>query len=175
MSDTVNPYQSPGTAVIPEKPVVAPGSLTETMLFYLKGASPWLKFMGVMGFIGSGLMALWGIIMIALMPLMTHAWSEVPEFDTLINYMGAAFNGLFALFFIVAAVVMFFPALFTYRFGDKIHSYIRTGADQDLELAFRNNKYHWKFLGIVTIIELAFIPLVIVGGIITAVVLAFSL
>jgi len=174
MSDAVNPYQSPETVAVPEKPLAAQGTLTETMLLYLKGASPWLQFIGILGFIGSGLMALGGLIFLLVAPLMTGIWSEIPGMEGMGKYLGAAFGGGIAVLYIGLGALVFFPSLFVYRFGEKIRSYLRTGVDQDLELAFKNNKSLWKFIGIISIIELAFIPLMIIGGIIAAVVMAVS-
>ena len=174
MSDAVNPYQSPEAAAVPMKPLVAQGSLTETMLIYLKGASPWLRFVGILGFVASGLTALGSIIFLILIPLMGQVWEEVPGFEA----FGAAFSAFFSVSMMVlclaGGVLMFFPAFFTYRFGDKIRSYLRTGTDQDLELAFKNNRSLWKFNGIICIIYLAFVPLMIIVGIIIAVVAALS-
>ena len=174
MSDAVNPYQSPETVAVPEKPLTAQGTLTESMLLYLKGASPWLMFLGILGFIGAGFMVLGGIIFMALAPMMTGVWSEVPGMEEAGKYLGAAFSGGIAVIYIGIGVLLFFPAFFKYRFGEKIRSYLRTGMEQELELAFRNNKSLWKFLGIISIIELAVIPVMIIVGIIAAVAIAVS-
>ena len=174
MSDVINPYQGPETPVGPEKPLVAQGSLTETMLIHLKGASPWLRFIGVLGFVGAGFMALTGLTMFVLFPFMGSAWGEIPGFDSkLSGALGAVFAGGMALLIIGGGALIFFPSLFAYRFGDKIRGYLRTGMDQELELAFKNNKSFWKFYGIICIIYLAFIPLTVVGGIIAALVSVF--
>ena len=174
MSDTVNPYQSPATAAVPEKPLTAQGNITETMLIHLKGAAPWLRFIGILGFIGSGLTALWGIIFIAIVPVTRRVLEGVPELESIGNMMGAVFGGSIAVLLVGMGVLMFFPSLFMYRFGDKIRSYLRTGTDAELELALKNNASLWKFLGILCIIELAFIPLMVIGGIIAALVSAFA-
>ena len=174
MSDAVNPYQSPETTAVPVKPLVAQGALTETMLIYLKGASPWLKFIGVLGFISAGLTALSGLSFLLFIPLMRQVWNEIPGFEAFSGTVGTVFGGTMTVFSIGGGALMFFPSLFLYRFGEKIHSYLRTGTDQDLELAFKNNKSFWKFIGIICIISLAFIPLMIILGIILALVSAFS-
>jgi len=174
MSDTENPYQSPETPAVPVKPLVAQGTLTETMLLYLKGASPWLRFVGIMGFVSSGTTALWGIIFFAIIPLTGQIWNEIPGFEVVSNALGVVFGGGIAVLCIGAGVLIFFPSLFIYRFGEKIRGYLRTGTDLDLELAFKNNKSLWKFLGILYIINLAFIPLLIIGSIIAAVVVAVA-
>jgi len=174
MSDSVNPFESPEATVVPVKSL-AQGSLTETMLVYLKAASPWLRFIGILGFIGAGFMVLWGVIFVAIIPLMgTQTWSEIPGFEDFSGFLGVAFGGSMVVLFLGMGVLVFFPSLFIYRFGEKIRSYIRSGSDQDLELAFKNNKSLWKFMGIFAIVELAFIPLMTVVGVIIAVVAALS-
>jgi len=169
MSDTVNPYQSPETAAVPEKTLGAQGSLTETMLIYLKQASPWLKFIGILGFVSAGLTVLSGVVFFAVVPMMGELWGEIPGFETTFRGVsGAVFGGGMAVLCMGGGALIFFPALFVYRFGERIRSYLRTGMDLELEQAFKNNKSLWKFLGIICIIQLAFFPLAVIGGIIAA-------
>ena len=172
MSDLANPYESPESAAVPVKPLVSQGSLTETMLIYLKGASPWLRLVGILGFIGSGLLVLWGIVLLIIIPLGGEDWYQVFEIEQLSSSLGGAFGGSMAIFTIGVAVLLFIPSLFAYRFGEKVRSFLRTGTDQDLELAFKNNKSFWKYIGIFSIVSLAFIPLLIVVGIMIAVAVA---
>ena len=174
MSDAENPYQSPEALAVPVKPLVSQGTLTETMLLYLKGASPWLRFVGVMGFVSAGLTAFWGLIFFAIVPLVGQIWDEIPGLEVVGNALGMVFGGGIAVLCIGMGVLIFFPSLFIYRFGEKIRTYLRAGTEQELELAFKNNKSLWKFMGIVYIINLAFIPLLIIGSIIAAVVMAVS-
>ena len=174
MPDEVNPFQSPDTAAVPVKPLVAQGTLTETMLFYLKGASPWLRFVGILGFITSGLTAMGSISFLAFIPLMGRVWEEIPGFSAFGGIFRAAFSGTMVVFCLGGAVLIFFPSLFAYRFGDKIRSYLRTGTDQELELALKNNKSLWKFYGIICIVYLAFIPLLIIISIVVGVAAALT-
>ena len=159
MSDIINPYESPENLSVPEKPLESRSALTETMLNYLKDASPWLRFIGVLGFIASGLMCIGGIIFMIVMFAASNFVDDV----------GGALSGLIGLIYVPMGALYFFPARFTYKFGAKIRDYRFTNADEDLELAFKNNKSLWKFLGILAIIGLAIIPLflilALVGGI----------
>ncbi|MCL2129797.1 MAG: hypothetical protein FWH35_05520 [Treponema sp.] len=174
MSESENPYRSPEAEVISVKPLAAEGTLTENMLIYLKSASPWLRFCGIMYFVGAGGMAAIGIIMMILIPLMESSWVEIPGLNQFSIFSGVISGGLLGLVYLVPGVIMFFPGLFIYRFGDKIRSYIRTGTEADLESAFKNNKSLWKFNGILYIISLSFIPLIIIGGIIAAIVISIA-
>jgi len=174
MSDAINPYQSPEAAVVPEKPLVIQGTLTETMLAYLKGATPWLRLVGILGFISSGFVALMGFSILPFISVAIRAWAEVSDFESFNGASGAVFNVVMVVLFVGAGVLLFFPSLYIFRFGEKIRNYLKTGTDRDLELAFLNNKSFWKFVGIFSIIQLAFIPLLIIGGVITALVAVFS-
>jgi len=158
MSDFENPYKSPETSIVPEKAQASGAVITETMLGYLKEASPWLRFIGIVEFIGAGLSCLGGIIFAV-------------TSSTLIDFTEGFVNfpvWLLSLLYIGAGALLFFPALFTYNFGAKIRHYQFSGSNEDLELAFRNNKSLWKFQGILLIIYLALIPFMVVVGIIVA-------
>jgi hypothetical protein len=168
MSDELNPYQSPEAAIVPLSAQAAP-PITEAMLLYLKEASPWLRFIGIVGFITSGSTVLWSIASFVMIPLLRQAWEQVPGLES----FGGIFSGSMVIFFIGGGALVFFPSLFIYRFGDKIRSYLRSGAEKELEIAFRNNKSIWKFCGILCIVYLAFIPLLITVSIIVGVAAAF--
>jgi len=177
MSDAVNPYQSPETMADPVKPLLVQGAITETMLLFLKSTSPWLRFVGIIGFISAGLIALWGILLFALGSVMTQVWASMPGLETvsdLSSSLGAAFGFLTGMLILGAAVLFFVPSLFLYKSGTKIRSYIREGREQDLELALKNNKSYWKFVGIIYIIYLAILPLTIIISITVAVASALS-
>ena len=175
MSETVNPYQSPETEAVQVKPLIVQGNLTELMLIYLKGASPWLKFIGILGFVFSGLTFMWGLSLMALIPRTWQAWGFSPGFESfsdLTAAMGLAFGGSMGLFSCIGGIIMFIPSIFIYKYGEKINSFLKTGSIEDLEIAFKNNKSLWKYLGIICIIMLAFIPVAIISGIVVAIALA---
>jgi len=132
------------------------------MLHYLNGASPWLQFIGILGYIGSGLLLVVGIFgTIGL--FVTSSRLELGEFPFWIV----------TVIYIPLGVLFFFPAHFTYNFGRKIRSYRFSNSTEDLELAFKNNKSLWKFYGIICIIYLAFIPFIliitVIGGVAAAI------
>jgi hypothetical protein len=170
MSDTTNPYQSPETSVNPVKPLIAQGTLTETMLIYLKQASPWLRFIGILGFIMSGFLVMGGLFFFARVSSV-NMWSElseIPGFEAFSSSIGVVGVGT-GIYFLGVAVLSFFPYYFIYNFGAKIRIYLRTGAEQDLEGALKNNKSLWKFAGILAIVGLAVIPVIFIVAMVAAV------
>jgi len=158
MSDTNNPYQSVNVNIEDKTPVPAGDAiLTASMLSHLSRAQPWLRFLGVMGYIGVGFIALAGVIMMFASPLLSRFG------DT--GLSGGMAVGMGALY-LVLAVTAFFPAKFTFKFGNKIRAYRQGGRPEDLEEAFSNNRSLWKFSGILMIIYLAVIPVVLIVSII---------
>jgi hypothetical protein len=155
-SNPYNPYQSPQAEISVERNDNT-GGLSETALRYLKEAAPWLRFIGVMGFIACGLSAVIGLIVF----IATQVMPENALFGSSGVVLRASGSGS-GLFLIGFAVLWFFPARFIYAFGTRLRNYLKNNAETELELAFKNNKSFWKFMGITLIVELAFIPLIIV-------------
>ena len=171
MSDALNPYQSPETEAVLEKPLFVQGSLSETMLVYLKSASPWLRFAGIVGFIGSGLTFLTGIVVL---PVTRLAWGLESGFDLSVTAMSLVFSLGMVIYCIGGGLLLFFLSLFAYRFGDKIRSYLASGVEYDLEMAMKNNMNLWKLFGILCIVSLAFLFFMIAGATIVGLAAAFS-
>ncbi|QQO10484.1 hypothetical protein [Breznakiella homolactica] len=168
MSDSINPYESPKSDIAAAGPAFSAGSLNETMLRYLKEASPWLRFVGILGFIMCGFMAVGGIVVIFTAPFLTSLTESVGS-----SFGVAAAGASMGVLYIIMAVIFFFPAKFVYFFGVKIRNYLQNNSDQELELALKNNKSLWKFYGIVCIIYLAIIPIFIIIAIAVGISSAF--
>jgi hypothetical protein len=124
------------------------------MIRYLREASPWLRFLGILGFIACGLMALGGLVFTILVVLVSDLAGE----------MGGVLAGSFmGILYIALGLLSFFPAKFSYGFGSKIRRYTLSNSDKDLEDAFKDNRSLWKFAGILAIVYLAIIPLALIG------------
>ncbi|MDR1373948.1 MAG: DUF5362 domain-containing protein [Treponema sp.] len=165
MSDAHNPYKSPKAEISSEEGGSA-GNLTETMVSYLKDASPWMRFVGIMGFIGAGFMAIGAVGLISASPFI----SGLPDVP---GVWGVASLTAMGLLYLGVAALVFFPARFTYFFGEKIRRFLRSNSGAELEGAFKNNRSLWKFIGILTIINLAIIPVFIIVAIVIAVYTVF--
>jgi hypothetical protein len=165
MSDNFgNPYESPQAEVNTVNPL-SDRVLTEDMLFYLRGAAPWLRFIGILGFISIGISVLFLLIFAFRINSLIPDSAEFGAFSTLSSGM--------VLIYVPVLALYFFPVLYMFRFGKRLKSYQYTNDSQDLVEAFKNNKSLWTFMGVLTIIGLAIIVLVILIAIITAVSGAF--
>ena len=130
--------------------------LTEKMVYYLQGASPWLRFVSIVGFVFLGLSLLFTFVVIA----------GAETFD---DALGTGSGGLFILITTLPFLLLgFFCLLFTLQFGNKIKMYLHTKDSADLEEAFKNNKSLWVLSGVVCIICLAFFVLAIFAVIVIA-------
>jgi hypothetical protein len=166
MSDYINPYQSPQAEITPVSSSL--GGLTENARRYLQEASPWLRFIGVLGFIGCGFTALMGVIFLTVFPALTRLSGNF-DFEARYEFFrGGIMNhsrimeGAIGFLYIIIALISFFPARFVYNFGAKLRAYMMSNSEKDLEAALKNNKSLWKFAGILSIVYLAFIPVSII-------------
>jgi hypothetical protein len=150
--DQANPYESPRETADAVKTLLNSVPVSETMVFYLRGAAPWLRFLGILGFIGCGILAAVGVLMRVLLPGLDMNWASL-EILT---------GSIMPLVYIIIGIVGIFPARYTYNFGARIRNFLRTNAEFELELALKNNKSLWKFYGIMAMISIALIPLVMV-------------
>ena len=167
MSDSINPYESPGAKTEPERALMTQAALTEKMLLLLKEASPWIRFVGIVSIIFAVSTMVSGITTLA------ASSSAAQAFDMMgMGELGTAVTVFMGLFIIGAGVITLFLGIYSFKFGDRIKSYFNTGADADLEIAFKNSKSYWKLYGIIMIITLAFIALVIIATIIIVAVAA---
>jgi hypothetical protein len=168
-----NPYQSPENEAAPVNQPAAGAVLTENALLHLKDAAPWLRFLAIIGFIACGLTVLVGIVMVIALAITGNGFAsaefqEIAEaegvlkgstwFEKITNGLGA-FMGII---YIGIAVLYFFPSKFLWTFGEKLRAYLQTNSSADLELALKNNKSFWKYMGIATIVCLALIPVLFI-------------
>jgi hypothetical protein len=133
------------------------------MVKYLKEASPWIRFLAIMGFIGSGFVFLAGVVFLIL-------GIAVPAAVRGTFNIGRAFRGAspvaIALFYMIVGLLMLIPARFLYRSGSQIRNYVQSGAESELEGALKYNRSFWKFCGVMTIVYLTALPvlsIVLVG------------
>jgi hypothetical protein len=117
-----------------------PPALTEAAFGCLKAAGPWMFFLGILGFVGCGILLLGGIIIILTGNLLSSLGLSGP-------WIG--------LTYIVMSVVSFFPARLLFLTGSKLRSLKADGSDELLEDALRNNASFWKFCGVLSIVATA--------------------
>ncbi len=115
----------------------------ETLTF-LTGARKWALFLSILGFIGLGLMIIFSL-----------------AFGTILSAMGAQTGFpipgfLLTVLYIFIALIWFFPLLYLFRFSTNTKKAIDNHDPQNLTTAFMNLKAHYRYIGILLIILMAF-------------------
>ena len=134
-------------------------NVSSTIMGFLKETSTWTYFLSILGFIGIGLMLLFGVFFSVVMGLISGG----NPYDNLGMDMS-----YFGLIYIVLALLYFFPVLYLFNFSRKTKLALKTNNNDDLTTAFSNLKSHYKFMGVFTIVVisiyiLAFVIAVIAG------------
>ncbi|WP_333809683.1 DUF5362 family protein [Flavobacterium sp.] len=124
----------------------------------LREGAKWTFFLAIMGFIGIGFMVLAGIFM-------TITLSAIPDQMGDLGFFGAMKNFM-SLFYLLMAVLYFFPIYYLYKYSSKIKTALQFNDTNLLADAFVNLKAHHKFLGISVIVILSLYLLIIVGTVI---------
>ena len=137
-------------------------SIDPTTKAHLSEAAKWARFLAIVGMIGFALTVV--ILAFAMIASTTGSFDE--------NYgpygMGAYGFGVFAGYMIIAAVLYFFPLLFTLRFANKMRSALNANDQQALNTSFQNLKICFRYIGILTIIFLAVVAIAVVFSVIGA-------
>jgi hypothetical protein len=163
-----NPYASPA----PTAPYGSPdpgmagmpyrsddrAEVSDAAVEMLRQTKPWVTFLSVLAFIGSGLMLLGGAAMM-LMGVIAggrRAGGALPS---------AALGALY----IPLAILYIYPALKLWGFSSAIGRLLGTRSSLDLEMALEQQKSFWKFSGIAAIVMMVLYAFVFVGAIIVGV------
>ncbi|MES2705843.1 MAG: DUF4339 domain-containing protein [Verrucomicrobiota bacterium] len=145
-------YAAPGSVITP----VSHGAVSAEAVQALRETRPWVLLIAVMGMIGTALMLLGGLGMLA--------------FASMGTYSGRGGNAgvpfILAAVYLVAAVIYLYPLIKLFKYARAISALSRTGASVDLENALRQQKSFWKFVGILFLIGIVIyvVALVVVGG-----------
>jgi hypothetical protein len=102
----------------------------------------WMKFLSVFGFIGSGLIALFGLITLA-----------APGGRGIIM----------TLVCLLVAILLFIPCRFLYKYARGVQEYVESPVIANLEEAFNYYRIFWMYNGIMFWIYLA---LTVIGGLV---------
>ena len=128
---------------------------------FLAESAKWGKFLAIIGFIVCALIIILGIFMA----------TASSEMDSAFRQYGAGGSGDFeglgvvmAVVYILVALIYFFPCLYLLRFSNHMKTALATDNLSSLTTSFQNLKSMFKFVGIFTIVILAFYLLAFIIG-----------
>jgi hypothetical protein len=120
---------------------------------HLGEAARWAKFLSIIGFIFCAFIVLMGVFAGSVFT-MFNPYQNTPYND----FQGAAsgLSAMVAVIYIVFALIYFFPCLFLFRFATKMKTALASNEQEVLNGSFQNLKVCFRFVGILTIIVIAF-------------------
>jgi hypothetical protein len=111
---------------------------------FLKETAKWTHFLSILGFVGVGLFVMIGLFVQSIFSKLGSMSGGMMG-----NQMGGGFIGSF---YIVMAVVYFFPVYYMFKFSTKLKVALRTNDNLELKDAFKFLKSHFKFVGILFLV-----------------------
>lgn len=129
---------------------------------YLTETARWGRFLAILGFIGCGFMIFVGLIA-NFLPMATGG----------LGGGGMAMSSSFVMVFYLAfGIISIFPYIYLMRYSKRVKLAVQASDQDMLASAFSNLKSLFKFVGVLSIIGLAFGVLAVIGGIIAGIVAA---
>lgn len=122
------------------------GSITAETFDLISRTTGWMKFLSIMGFIGSGLVLLGSFAVLAQ------------------PYAGPA---LFVVYFIIG-IIGFFPAIFLMQYANRLGDFCENRDGGSLQEAFSRQRVLFMFMGILTIVYLVLMLIGLVVGVAAA-------
>ncbi len=135
--------------------------LTEEAQYFLHQSGKWARFLGIMGFIGSGLVAIAGLFVGTIMSVFSQ-YQQTP--------IPSAFGGALGFLYILIGLLCFYISLKLYQFGSGIKDGIEWKNTDQVTKALGKLKSFFKIKGIILICVLSLYVLIIIGAIIIGVV-----
>ena len=139
--------------------------LDQSSLNYLNESARWARFLGIIGFIFTGLMVIVGLFFGGAMASMMSGMSGGES---------APISNVFSFFmsfaYIVGALLTFFPSLYLFLFSSKMRKAFHNNDQLVLTDSLKNLKSFFKFYGICMVIILSVYALAIIAGIVGAVI-----
>ncbi len=111
------------------------------------------KFLSIVGFSVCGFIALIGVFFSAFMSFFSSRYAQM-------NFAG--FGGLVAAIYILMAIFFLIPNLFLFRFATKMKTALQSVDQLLLNESLNQHRRYYKFIGICTVIVVAFYALILV-------------
>jgi hypothetical protein len=146
-------------------------TIDQTSRSHLSETARWARFLAVCGFIMIGLMIVYGIAMTVIISNMTSRFEDMPN-STYRSSFTSSMEIWVGIFYLVCAVIAFFPYLFLLKFANRMKMALNSDDQAILNDSFMNLKILYRYMGIVTIVALCLIAFAIISIAMTTVMLA---
>jgi hypothetical protein len=149
--DIAQPQQPSPQSMPPAPPTLPPpvfGPVTEEMVQHLRNTKPWVRFLSILAFVGSGLMIVGAFFMLLA--------------GTVSREFGAGLGLLMAFFYLLFAVLYIYPSLMLFKYASSIQSLVRDRNPRGMTDALRYQSAFWRFAGILAVVVLCVYALVLI-------------
>lgn len=138
---------------------------------HLSETARWARFLAIIGFIFLGLMLLAGVLVFINIPAsdLNNTFGGGYGSGGLMENLGL---GAFIIFFVISTIIIFFPLLYLLRFANRMKTSLNGNDQQALNVSFQNLKSYFRYIGIITIIVMAFYGIAFIFSILGAAVFA---
>ena len=134
--------------------------IDSTATSHLKESAVWGKFLGVIGFIFSSIIAVVGMIAGFSISRLGSSYSG--------RRLHLAEGGGVLLMYLAGAGILFFMSLYLFRFAQKTKMAITTDNQENITEACKNLKLYFRFAGIISIISVVLTILSVIGMVMAA-------
>ena len=156
-----NPYVAPASEALDDPEAGRSGQVARAVVDQLRRTQPWVRFLAVLLFVGTGLMLALGFVVMIAGALGANLTDE------------AAFGGPAAIavgaVYALLALLYLFPALKLWSYASRIATLADTRREPDLIAALDAQRAFWKLLGVLAIAVLALYALGLVGALVVSV------
>jgi len=133
--------------------------IDEIAKVHLYETARWAKFLAICGFILLFLMIVYSLYMIMNFSTVMNNMEELGDLYGSKGIMSGMGTMVF-IFYIIMAIICFFPFLFLFRFAGKMKTALASNEQAILNDSFRNLKFYYQYIGILTIL---FLVLMVLG------------
>jgi hypothetical protein len=120
---------------------------------HLSEAAKWAKFLAIAGMVSLALLIVFGFYISTVMTSnLDRQFEDVRGGNTLAEGVGVGM----AIVYLVIAIIWFFPLMYLLKFSNQMQHAIAGNNQETLNSSFQNLKICFRYLGIVTIIGIAF-------------------
>ena len=127
---------------------------------HLAEAARWARFLAILGFVLMGLAVLMVVFAGAFFATLGVGTYRNSTGD--ISPAASGFAGAFQFVFLILMVALyFFPCLFLFHFANKMKNALAANDQDTLNSSFQNLKKFFRFIGILTLVVLAFYAIII--------------
>lgn len=139
-------------------------SIDPVSKMHLTEAAKWARFLAIVGFIFLVLVVAAGIFAATTISGLEEEYSrQLGGYRNrgMGGYMGAGA----AIFYVLLAVIYFFPLMFTLRFSNNMKAALAADNQERLNASFQNLKATLRYMGVITIIALVLIGISLAMGV----------